>query len=64
MKTGLEMIKDIASISSQIADLTRFITSHPTANKTVDAEEMRVQLEIQRDELRKDLEKCPDLSFT
>lgn len=62
--TGLELITEIAICSSRIADLTRFITSHPTAPNTTKAEVTRVQLEEQREVLRKRLDEEPDLTFS
>lgn len=64
MTTGSELIGQIANCSSQIADLTKFITSHPTAPTVPAAEVMRIELEEQRETLRNDLQNCPDLSFS
>lgn len=64
MKTGMEIITEIGECSSQIAELSRFITSHGMANSAYKAELERLDLVQRRDELRTQLETLPDLSFT
>lgn len=56
-------MKQLAVLSSRIADLTRFITQHPTANSTVPAMQERAELVIQREEVRSELQRLPDIDI-
>lgn len=64
MTTGVELITEIATLSSEIADLSRFITTHPMSMATTGAYRMRTLKVKQREELRKDLAELPDLTFS
>lgn len=61
---SVRLITAIATKSSRIADLTRFITSHPMAPSTPKAYEERAELLIEREELRKEMDDCPDVMLS
>lgn len=64
MKTGVELITEIATLSSEIADLSRFINSHPMTRQTSMAYSVRFRKIEEREVFRKELACLPDLTFS
>lgn len=64
MKTGVELITEIGTLSFEIAEIGRFITSHPMTRLTTLAYVSLQEKQEQRELLRKDLAELPDLTFS
>lgn len=59
--TKVHLVNQIATLSSEIADLDRYITTHPMTLQTTMAYRMRDVKMKSREELRKELAKLPDI---